>query len=64
MRPTIVSSKIGEDSQSRLWMLECLDVLLISSHVYCLNSEEMFLGCLSDIGFGLWGLCLRDVEFD
>ena len=53
MRSTIVSSKIGEDSQSQLWMLECLDVLLVSSHVDCPNSEEMFLGCLSDIGLGL-----------
>ena len=64
MRLMIVSSKIGEDSQSQLWMLECLDVLLISSRVDCLNSEEMFLGCLSDIGLGLWGLCSGNVEVD
>ena len=36
----------------------------VSSHVDCLNSEEIFLGCLSDIGLGLWGLCLGNVEFD
>ena len=42
MRSMIISSKIGEDSQSQLWMLECLDVLLISSHVDFLNSEEIF----------------------
>ena len=35
----------------------------VSSHVDCLKSEEVFLGCLSDIGLGLWGLYLRNVEF-
>ena len=64
MRSMIISSNIGKDSQSQLWMLECLDVLLMSSHVDRLNSEEMFLGCLSDIGLGLWGLCSGNVEVD
>ena len=38
--------------------------LLVSSHVGRLNSKEVSLGCLSDIGLGLWGLHLGDVEFD
>ena len=45
-------------------MLNYLIVLLVSSHVDRPNSEEVFLGCLSDIGLGLWGMYLRDVKFD
>ena len=45
-------------------MLNCLVVFLVSTHINRRNSEEVFLGCLSDIGLGLWGLYLRDVDFD
>ena len=41
-----------------------LDVLFVPSHVDYLTSMEMFFGCLPDIGLGIWGLCLRDVELD
>ena len=47
-----------------MFACDCLVVVLVSSHVNCMNSEEMFLECLSDIGLGLWGLRLGNVEFD
>ena len=45
-------------------VLNWLAVLLVSSHVGRLNSKEVSLGCLSDIGLDLWSLHLGDVEFD
>ena len=45
-------------------MLNFLVVLLVSSHINLPNSEVVFLGCFSDTGLGLWGLYLRDVEFN
>ena len=76
-RPLVVANSIGGStslcmiccnvvlsSHGCIFACDCLVALLVSSHVDCLNSEEMFLECLSDIGLGLWGLCLGNVEFD
>ena len=46
------------------YVLNFLVVLLVSSHINRPNSEEVFLGCLSDIGLGLWSLYLRDAKFN
>ena len=45
-------------------ILNWLTVLLVSSHKGHPKSKKVPLRCLSDIGFGLWGLRLGDVLFD